>query len=232
MHIYRREWENALDCFEKAVTIEKSARAYEGLTRIYHYRKVPFIVIVYAEACLRMKPVNPGEIFFLRGKALHAQKRLIETLQDYTQAIEYLTVSPVKYHIDLRPAEVYFERMKIYLELGKYDEAYKDCEAITKLKYTEGEECWFVCGRELFQQKQYQQAVRFLEKAQNKNKTYYLLFMRVWCSVGDYQKALKCLQEFQNSPDKDVNIQGNILESIQINVNRCFIRYWYHLDDE
>lgn len=196
--IYRNDIDKALRCFEKATKLKRSARAYEGLARIYQQRDVPSYVIIFSEAALEFKPVNQAELYYLRGKALHHYHRLDEALRDFNKSIEYLTLSPVNYHLFLRHSDVYYDRMLIHIEHGNYQLAYLDCEKIEQTeRYFEGGDCWMKGGKILYDKKQFMEAERFLKQVKNKTKEYYLLFMQVKCSIGKYEKALEQYRKYQ-----------------------------------
>lgn len=75
-------------------------------------------VIVFVEAALQQNPVNQAELLFLRGKALSHFNRFADALVDYNQAVEYLSVSHVNYHLFLKPSELFMDRAIAHLELG------------------------------------------------------------------------------------------------------------------
>jgi tetratricopeptide (TPR) repeat protein len=198
-NIYRNDYIKATACFEKALCINPSARAYEGLARIYQQHcESPPHVVVFTEAALKLNPVNPGELHYLRGKALLSMNRLHEALNDFSRAIEYLTVSPVNYHLFLRTSDVYYDRMMTNLELGNFDQAFSDCEMVTKTeRFFEGGDCFVKCARVLYDMKQFEQGERFLKQVKVKTLDYYLLFMRVQCMLGKYKDAMKSYKSYE-----------------------------------
>jgi tetratricopeptide (TPR) repeat protein len=196
--IYRNDYLKAVKCFEKSIRILPSARAYEGLARIYQQYTSPSHVIVFSEAALRLSPVNPGELYYLRGKALLSMNRTQHAHNDLSKAIEYLSVSPVNYHLFLKTSEVYYDRMITNLQLENYDQAYYDCDTITRTeKSYESGECFLRCATILFEQKQANdQSLRFLRRVKHKNIDYYLLLMQLQCTMGNYEESLHSYQSY------------------------------------
>lgn len=181
----------------------QNSRAYEGLARIYSNSMYysPSHVIIFTEAALQFDPVNMAELFFLRGKALMSMQRLEEAYVDFTQCIEYLTLSQI-HHLFLKNSEVYHSRMLTSLELGLYDEALKDCARVSETDRIDrhfiqgGGDCYLQCGRILLHKKQYTQAARFLKHAQTHNRDYHLVCLSVKCQLGQFEEALQHFEQF------------------------------------
>lgn len=207
-HLYRLEYEKALESFARAAIEKENARAYEGLTRVYFHRKNYTNVLIFAEHCLKLSPINPGEIFYMRGKAFVGLNRLKEALKDYESSIKYL--GPVKY-VNLNTSEIYIDKMHLNLELGNYDACLIDCKNV-KTKYSEeiSVDPFFNCAKILFDKKLYTQAERFLPFSTTKSKEFYLLSMRVQVGLGNYEDAL----EFFCKYEEKLKIEGEESKSI------------------
>jgi hypothetical protein len=65
-HLYRGENNKALISFYKSIRIKKTARGYEGISRIYSNKNDYVKVIIFSEASLSLGPINPGELHFSR----------------------------------------------------------------------------------------------------------------------------------------------------------------------
>lgn len=194
-HLYRLEYDRALEAFARAAMEKENARAYEGLTRVYFHRKNYTNVLIFAEHCLKLSPINPGEIFYMRGKALVGLNRLKEALKDYESSIKYL--GPVKY-LNLNTTEIYKDKMLLNLELGNYDSCLFDCKSL-KVKYSDdlSVDPFFNCAKILFDKKMYQQTERFLSNSTTKTKEFYLLSMRVQVGLGNYEEALEFFCKYE-----------------------------------
>jgi tetratricopeptide (TPR) repeat protein len=83
-------------------------------------------------------------------------------------------------------------------ELGNFDQAFSDCEMVTKTEhFFEGGHCFVKCARVLYDMKQFEQGERFLKQAKIKTLDYYLLFMRVQCILGKYKDAMKSYKSYE-----------------------------------
>jgi len=76
--LYRNDHEKAIEYFAESAKSKPTARAYEGLARIHYHQKNYNNVIIFAEACLNYSPINLGEIYYLRARALYSLNRLEE----------------------------------------------------------------------------------------------------------------------------------------------------------
>ena len=205
-YVYRNEYTKAIQAFEKAISLSKEkgcARALEGLAKICWQRDLPQYVIVYAEEALNSNPVNPGELFFIRGKALLKLSRLREALPDLTRAAEFLSLSPVNYHLFLNISEVYYERMMCHIELGNFDMAFSDAEKIVSSDRCFQDDCFYKAAKVLYEKQQYDEAERFMNSQYvKKNTDYYLLFLQIHSSNGKFKEALNCFRLYEAVEEK------------------------------
>jgi tetratricopeptide (TPR) repeat protein len=215
-HLYRNELDKALDSFARATMERETARAFEGLTRIYYHKKMYAHVIVYSEACLKYSPINPGEILYMRGKALQGLGRLKEALCDINGSVHYLCLSHVKY-MNLRAVEVYYDKMLLNITLGNFDLALKDCKKIEQIKtktseYSEDlkEDTYLTCAKILYDKKLFQQADRFLSVSPDKSQDFFLFCMKVQVAMGSYEDALDCFFKFEEK----CKLDGNSMETL------------------
>ena len=131
---------------------------------------------------------------------------LFRSLIDFSRAIEYLVVSPVNYHLFLKTSEVYYDRMISSLELGHFDQAFSDCEVVTRTdRMFQGGECYIKCTRILYRMRQYEQAQRFLSKVDNKTREYYELHMLICCMLGKYRDALSSYRVYERESMRTTN---------------------------
>ncbi|EFC40434.1 TPR domain-containing protein [Naegleria gruberi] len=234
-HVYRNEYTKAIQSFEKAISLDRggSARAWEGLAKICWQRDLPQYVIVYAEEALKCKPVNPGELFFIRGKALMKLQRIGEALPDLTKAVSLLTMSPVNYHLFLKISEVYYERMICHLELGNIQQAFSDAETIITTDRCFETDCFFKAAKLLYEKQQFEDAEKFM-KSQYVKKTpeFYLLYLQITSATGNYVESLKHLKSFEELEEKrksntfnyaptKINKESNIDIGIVLLMNNC-----------
>lgn len=201
--LYKHEYDHALSAFARSALEKEDARAYEGITRIYFVKKQFPNVIVYSELCLKLKPINPGELLYMRGKALQGMGRLREALADLNGSIHYLAISHVKY-MNLRTSEVLYDKMVLNITLGNYDDALKDCKKIESIKsktseYSEElQECTFIkCATLLYDKKIFQQADRFLQLSPDKSRPYLLLSMKIQAAIGNFVDALEFFTKYE-----------------------------------
>ncbi|KAG2388635.1 hypothetical protein C9374_000074 [Naegleria lovaniensis] len=200
-YVYRNEYSKAIHYFEKAISLSKEgscARAWEGLAKICWIRDLPQYVIVYAEEALKNNPVNPGELFFIRGKALLKLNRIVEALPDLTKAVNFLTMSPVNYHLFLKISEVYYERMMCHIELGNIDQALADGETIMTTDKCFETDCFFKAAKILYEKQHYDDAEKFMSSSYvKKTPEYYLLNLQIKSANGCYPQALENLKKFE-----------------------------------
>eukprot|EP00761_Pharyngomonas_kirbyi_P001350 gb/GECH01001354.1/.p1 GENE.gb/GECH01001354.1/~~gb/GECH01001354.1/.p1 ORF type:complete len:464 (+),score=81.86 gb/GECH01001354.1/:1-1392(+) len=220
--IHNSMFSEAIQSFTKALQINKSARAYEGLARIHfpreqrdnfitffgdnekqntiqiHYCDMsPYsLVIVYAEESIRQQPVNAAALYYMRAKALFHMKRFRESFTDYSNTLEWLNIAQV-YHLGLSNSKAYHDRMLASLYSGNIESAYSDCVE-ANYGFEEGD-CWLEAAKILYDLRDYENVEQFLRHSSSNSVEYHRIKWFLNWRVDNLRKAAQELDKIENS---------------------------------
>lgn len=159
------------------------------------------LIIIYVEEALNLKPVNPAELHYLRGRALCSLSRYAAACDDFSKSLELLKIAQV-HHLGLHQWQVFHDRMIAYVKLGQISRAYDDCRKLEDLAEEEEKDSWLEAGKILFDRGALADARLFLDNVNAKTPECWLMLFKIHFREARYPDALECIRNISNTQIK------------------------------